>query len=124
VIAHAVRFTARVRGVSTGYVWPARHSDGTSTSLTALPMGARLRLKPTFDIQGYAPSLQVILKALQTYGMILADTDARTELDIDGDTDPRWDDDLLQALDAVKATDFDVIDASGLMVNPHSAQSR
>jgi hypothetical protein len=124
VIAHAVRFTARVRGVSTGYVWPARHSDGISTSPTALPMGARLRLKPTFDIQGYAPSLQVILKALQTYGMILADTDARTELDIDGDTDPRWDDDLLQALDAVKATDFDVVDESGLMVNPHSAQSR
>jgi hypothetical protein len=89
-----------------------------------MPMGSRLRLKASLDLNGYAPSLQVILRALQTYGMILADTDARTELDIDGDTDPRWDDDLLQALDAVKATDFDVVDESGLMVNPHSAQSR
>lgn len=124
VIAHAIRFTARVRGVSTGYIWPARHSDGDSTSPTALPMGSRLRLKASLDLNGFAPSLQVILRALQTYGMILADTDARTELDIDGDTDPRWDDDLLQALDAVKATDFEVIDESGLMVSPHSAQSR
>ncbi len=124
VIAHAIRFTARVQGVSTGYIWPARHSDGDSSSSTALPMGARLRLKPTVNLDGFAPSLQVILRALQTYGMILADTDARTELDIDGDHDPRWNDDLLQALDEVKATDFDVVDESGLMIAPNSAQSR
>jgi hypothetical protein len=87
-------------------------------------MGARLRLKPTVNLDRFAPSLQVILRALQTYGMILADTDARTELDIDGDHDPRWNDDLLQALDEVKATDFDVVDESGLMIAPNSAQSR
>jgi hypothetical protein len=124
VIPHAIRFTARVQGVSTGYTWPARHSDGESSSRSALPMGARLRLKPTVNVDGFAPPLQVILRGLQTYGMILADTDARTELDIDGDTDPRWNDDLLQALDEIKATDFDVVDESGLMIDPNSAQSR
>jgi hypothetical protein len=124
VIPHAIRFTARVQGVSTGYIWPARHSDGESGSRIALPMGARLRLKSTVDLDRFAPSLQVILRALQTYGMILADTDARTELDIDGDTDPRWNDDLLQALDAIKGTDFDVVDESGLMIDPDSAASR
>ena len=36
-------------------------------------MGLRVRLKSTFDISKFSPSAQVILKALKTYGMIVAD---------------------------------------------------
>ena len=37
------------------------------------PMGARFRLKAEYDISGYPAQLQVILQAMKTYGMILAD---------------------------------------------------
>ena len=37
------------------------------------PMGARFRLKASFDISGYSPQAQVVLRAMQHYGLILAD---------------------------------------------------
>ena len=36
-------------------------------------MGMRMRLKSSFDISGFPPQSKVILKALQQYGMIMAD---------------------------------------------------
>ena len=36
-------------------------------------MGARFRLKASFDISSFSPANQVILTALKQYGMILAD---------------------------------------------------
>ncbi len=36
-------------------------------------MGARFRLKADFDISGYSPQAQVVLRAMQQYGLILAD---------------------------------------------------
>ena len=36
-------------------------------------MGLHMRLKSSVDISGYPPQSQVVLRALQRYGMILAD---------------------------------------------------
>ena len=36
-------------------------------------MGLRLRLKADYDISGYTGMSRVILEALKTYGMIVAD---------------------------------------------------
>ena len=36
-------------------------------------MGMRVRLKASINISGFSPAMQVILRALKTYGMILAD---------------------------------------------------
>ena len=58
------------------FVYPARHSDGRSRNRRAPPMGTRIRLKASFDISGFPPQAQVILRALQQYGMILADSGA------------------------------------------------
>jgi S-layer homology domain len=119
-IHHAIRFTTANIGQS--YVWPARHSDGDSTDPNIPPMGTRLRLKASVDISGFDSKTQVILRALQTYGMILADTGG--ELNISGAPDSRWNDELLNAMEAVHASDFEAVDTSSLMIDPNSGQSR
>lgn len=107
-IDHCIRFTLSKSKVYKGYVYPALHKvNGTGALGTSLPMGAKLRLKASFDISGYPADAQVILKAMKTYGVILADIGS--DMFITGAPDARWDDDALQSLKQVKASDFDVI---------------
>ena len=86
-------------------------------------MGLRFRLKADFDISGYSPQVQVILAALKTYGIILADNGS--DWYISGVPDQRWvDDTLVNELRMVKGTDFEAVSTSILMVNPDSGQVR
>jgi hypothetical protein len=120
-IQHAIRFTAsRTRG---SYVWPARHEASSITDLNVPPMGQRFRLKASFDLSGFAPEVQVILRAMQQYGIILADNGANWF--IGGSPDPRWNDDILvNQLRLVKGSDFEAVDVSGLLLDPDSGQTR
>ena len=70
-INHALRFT--VPTTLKGFTPPASHWASSNTSQYAPPMGMRMRLKSTFDTSHYPPQAQVILNALKTYGMIVAD---------------------------------------------------
>ena len=111
-IHHAFRFTTRA---TNGHVWPASHSAGSTSG--APPMGARLRLKATKDLSGYAPAIQKIFRAMQTYGLILADNGS--DMYITGTMDPRWDNDVLNpAFASLSADDFEVVQ---LGWNPVSA---
>ena len=56
------------------YVHPATHAGGPeSAEPDAPPYGVRFRLKPGFDESGYSDSEKVIIKALKSHGMLLAD---------------------------------------------------
>ena len=102
-ITHAFRVT--VRG-SNGYVWPASHSAGANAS--APPMGARLRLKASKSISGFAPEVQRIFRAMKRYGLIVADNGA--DMYITGTMDARWNNDVLNpAFSALTADDFEVV---------------
>jgi hypothetical protein len=92
-----------------GYTSPANHLvDGTNSNLAApTPMGIRLRLKVEYDISGFSETNQVILNALKNYGLILADIGS--DLYITGAPDERWNNDDLNQLKIVKATDFEVV---------------
>ena len=81
--------------------------NSNNTSVDRPPMGMRVRLKASFDISGYSPSMQVILKALKKYGMILADNGSNWY--ISGAPDPRWNDDDLNTLKNVKGSNFEVV---------------
>jgi hypothetical protein len=119
-IRHALRFTApRTRRA---YVWPARHHASTYTDPSYPPMGARFRLKAGFDLSGFSPEVVVLLRALQTYGLILADNGSAWYLS--GVPDERWDNDVLHELHRVHGSDFEAVDASSLMVHPDSGQAR
>jgi len=107
-IDHCLRFTLSKSKVYTGYVDPARHKvNGTGTLGTSLPMGAKLRLKASFDISTYSTENQIILKAMKTYGLILADIGS--DMFLSGSPDPRWNDTELAMLKNVKPSDFEVI---------------
>src|SRR5277367_2229609 len=113
-IKHALRFT--LQNSRAAFVPPASHWASTTSNANAAPMGMRLRLKASFDISGFSAANQVILAALQQYGMIMADNGSN--MFISGAPDDRWDNDDLHNLDQVTAADFEVV-----QMNPIYTQS-
>lgn len=118
-IRHAIRFTTSQ--TRQDYVWPARHYASDEQGAEYPPMGQRFRLRADFDITGFSPDVQVILLALQTYGMILADNGSPWFLS--GAPDDRWDNDVLRELSRVVGGDFEAVDVSSMMVDPDSGQA-
>ncbi|HTK19923.1 MAG TPA: hypothetical protein VL442_10435 [Mucilaginibacter sp.] len=107
-IDHAIRFTLQSPNVKpNSYILPARHGVSSSGGQYSLPFGAKLRLKANFNISGYSANLQVILTAMKKYGIILADIGSN--MYISGAPDERWDNDDLQKLGQVAASNFEVI---------------
>ncbi len=106
-IDHAIRFTLQSQNVKPGYISPARHSVNSKGGQYSLPFGAKIRLRANFDISGYPAHLQVILKAMKKYGLILADIGSN--MYFSGAPDSRWDNDELQKFSGVKASDFEVV---------------
>jgi hypothetical protein len=71
VIEHALRVT--VVRTRRDYVYPARHFASRLTDVNLPRMGERIRLRKDFDVSGFSPEVQTILKGLQKYGMFVAD---------------------------------------------------
>jgi hypothetical protein len=117
-IDHAIRFTAA--HTRDAHLWPARHDAGSPNSAYP-PMGARFRLKSSFAIEPFSPRAQVILQAMKTYGLILADNGSNWFFQ--GTVDDRWRNGLLDELKQVPASAFEAVDASGCQVGPDSAES-
>ena len=123
-IRHALRFEAteaHIDGTTGAHLWPARH-DTQTPNPNAPPMGARFRLKASYDISGFSPNTQVVLRALKHYGMFLSDVGLDWELV--GTADPGWDTNVLQELFTVPANQFEAVDESSLMIDPNSAQAK
>jgi hypothetical protein len=118
-ISHALRFTAPQ--TRRAYVWPARHFASRDDDAALPPMGQRFRLKASVDIGGFSPANQVILRALQTYGMILADNGSPWF--VSGAPDDAWDNDDLAELRRLTGADFEAVDVAALMRDPDSAQA-
>ncbi len=104
-IKHALRFT--VPRTRRAYVNPARHYASGDKDPNLPPMGMRVRLKASFDISKYSAPVQVILRALKKYGMIVADNGGGWYLS--GAPDPRWSNDELGMLKTVRGSDFEVV---------------
>lgn len=114
-IGHAIRFT--VSCTRNAYVWPARHQAGVADR-NCPPMGARFRLKASYDISGFSPEAQVILRAMKTFGMFVADNGS--DWYFQGTEDARWSDGLLDQLKTVPARAFQAVNESGCIVAPDS----
>jgi hypothetical protein len=110
VINHALRFTAaRTRRQ---YVYPARHYASSSDDPALPPMGLRVRLKASVDISSFPKQSRIVLQALKTYGMLLADNGSNWY--ISGAPNPRWSNDDLHSLGRITGSMFDVVDTSSL----------
>lgn len=115
-ITHALRFTVED---TAGYIWPARHQ--TSEPQNGIPpMGARFRLKTDYDISGFPPEMQIVLQAMKTYGIVLADNGSNWY--VSGTPDERWDNDMLHLLDILTGNDFEAVDTSVMMADINSGQ--
>ena len=112
-IKHAIRFT--LQNSSAGFTPPASHWASNTSNTTAPPMGARFRLKSSFNVSGFSAANQVILNAMKKYGLILADNGS--SMYISGAPDDRWNNDDLHNLGQVHASDFEVIQISPLYTN-------
>jgi hypothetical protein len=71
MVEHAMRVT--VVKTRRAYVFPARHFASRLTDVNLPRMGERIRLKADFDVAGFSPAVQAILKGLKKYGMFVAD---------------------------------------------------
>lgn len=119
-IRHALRFTAN--RTQRSYVWPARHYASSITDLSVPPMGMRFRLKASFNIAPYPAQMQVLLRAMKEYGLILADNGS--DWYVSGAPDARWDNDVLHLLDVIVGDNFEAVDTSSLMIDPNSGQAK
>jgi hypothetical protein len=105
----------------TGYTWPAGGGDG--NGINGVPMGSVLRLRSDFDMSGYSASTQVVLRALQQHGAVIYDS---TTAGQDGAKllamSNGWaGTEYLTAqaeLNKVPMNAFDVVDLSGIRVDP------
>lgn len=126
VITHALRVTLPGSDVNPQYIYPASHQVDESQAADKLPFGARLRLAntPAIDtlIADMPPESQIIARAMQQYGLIVADigspmfvTGASATIDnVDSpSTDLTWDiNDIFASngLRVLTAGDFQVVD--------------
>jgi hypothetical protein len=110
VIDHALRFTAPE--TRRAYVYPARHYASDSNDASLPPMGLRVRLKTGVNIASFPPQARVVLRALQRYGMILADNGSPWY--VSGAPNRHWSNDALHTLGRLTGADFEVVDTSSL----------
>jgi hypothetical protein len=111
-INHALRFTvSRTRNT---YVYPARHQASSDSNPNLPPMGLRLRLKASFPVSSYPRQSRIVLRALQRYGMIVADNGS--DWYVSGAPNKGWNNDDLHHLGAVTGGNFEVVDTRSL---PH-----
>jgi hypothetical protein len=85
-------------------------------------MGARFRLKASFPIGHYGRHTRTVLKAMKTYGMILADNGSPWFFQ--GATSTHWPNRLLDELKTIPARAFQAVDESGLQHSPTSARAQ
>jgi hypothetical protein len=117
-VDHAIRFTTDV--TDRRYVWPARHQAGSVNNRRYPPMGARFRLKASHDLSQYSARTRVVLRAMQSYGLVLADNGSPWYFQ--GEASAKWPSKLISELKQVPARAFVAVDTSSLMVDPDSAR--
>jgi hypothetical protein len=110
-ITHALRFTCPT--TRRAYVPPARHYASSNADPNLPPMGMRVRLKASVDISGFPPEVRVILTALKTYGMFVADNGGG--FFVSGAPDPRWNDANIDTMKRLTGADFEVVKMEGLV---------
>jgi autotransporter passenger strand-loop-strand repeat protein len=123
VINHALRVTLPSGEVNPQYVYPAAHMVSVSPGASNVPLGTRLRLANTPAINALIgnmpPESQVLARAMQQYGLIVADigsamyvSGASASVDANNNLGLTWNlNDIFASngLEALNAGDFQVV---------------
>jgi hypothetical protein len=113
-IDHALRVT--VAQTQRGYIHPATHFASSNSDPNLPPMGLRLRLKASFNLSGYRGQALVILRALERYGLIVADNGSSWY--ITGAPNPRWNNEDLDQLKRVPGSAFEAVETGPILHRP------
>jgi len=103
-VEHALRVT--VVRTRRAYVYPATHFASKLTDENLPRMGERLRLRRDFDVAGFPPDMQAILKCLKKYGMLVADNGIDWAISVAPDPRIRV---LHEEFRKLKGSDFEVV---------------
>ena len=110
-IDHALRVT--VAQTQRSYIHPATHFASSSSDPNLPPMGLRLRLKASFDLSHYHGQALIILRALERYGLIVADNGSSWY--ITGAPNPHWNNEDLDQLKSVPGSAFEAVDTGPVL---------
>jgi hypothetical protein len=125
-ISHALRMTLPGSIVGKQYIFPASHIVSESGDL---PLGSRLRLRNSSTVNSLiatmGPESQVVARAMQHYGLILADvgsamyvTGASAAVNATNGISLVWNlDDILAGLEQLRASNFDVVNLAPAVTN-------
>jgi hypothetical protein len=119
-VDHAIRFTTDV--TSRHHVWPARHDAGSTDSRAYPPMGARFRLKGSYRPTGLGRDARVVVRAMKSYGLVLADNGSPWFFQ--GERNAHWPDRLVADLKQIPASAFVAVDTSRLEASRDSGRVR
>ena len=81
-------------------------------------MGAKFRLRASFDISGYTSRVRIVLRAMKRYGLIVADNGS--DWYVQGTMDPRWTYTFVDQLKRVPARAFVAVNAGACKVGPNT----
>jgi hypothetical protein len=109
-VDHAIRFTTDV--TSRHHIWPARHDAGSTDSRNYPPMGARFRLRSSYDASGLGARARVVVRAMKRYGLVLADNGSPWYFQ--GERNAHWPERLVADLKRIPAKAFVAVDTSSL----------
>jgi hypothetical protein len=110
-IRHALRFTCRK--TQRGYIAPATHWASRSKESHLPPMGLRMRLRADFPEAKFPKEALVVIRALKTYGMLLADNGG--DWFVSGAPNPKWDDEAIGTLKRIKGKDFEAVETGPIV---------
>ena len=85
-------------------------------------MGARFRLRASYDPAGFGPAATAVVKAMKTYGLVLADNGSPWYFQ--GEQNARWPISMIEDLKQIPARDFVAVDTSSLKVSNGSGATR
>ena len=114
MVQHAMRFT--VRKTRHAYVYPATHYASRLTDSNLPRMGERFRLRADFNVSGYSPHVQAILKGMKKHGMFVADNGGDWRISVAPDSRIKG----LDELRKLKGSDFEVIVPTGPNEGPRA----
>ncbi|MEI6175868.1 MAG: hypothetical protein WCS43_03170 [Verrucomicrobiota bacterium] len=105
-----------VRRTRKSYLYPATHQAGRTTEIDVPAMGERFRLKAGVDVSHFSSHARAIAQALKTYGMLVADNGGDWRISVAPD-------DRIQGLDALRAlkgSDFEVVQSTAEKAGPRA----
>jgi hypothetical protein len=113
-VEHALRVT--VPRTRREFIYPASHFASGLTDASLPAMGQRFRLKASANLTGLSPHAFAVAKALQKYGMIVADNGGAWRISVA--PDPRIVG--MNELARFVGTDFEVIQTTGEFGGPRA----